>query len=133
MKLSIENFHIDKREALVITPVSNLSTVSRSRPSSCCRISVRIPSVEPEDKKVKNLQRFPLRSSSVSKIVEKPLINLTPSIGQAKLIDKQENMKANKITLGAYEKYLNTPIDSVLASHIHNMTPLPDPHIKQHK
>ena len=133
MKLCIENFQVDKRDGLVVTPVSSILNANRSRPSSCCRISVRIPSVEPEEKKSKHLQRFPLRSSSVPKICEKPVINLTPSVSQAKLIDKHENTKNIKNSFIAYEKYLNLPIDSVLASQIHNMTPLPDPHIKEHK
>jgi hypothetical protein len=137
MKLSSDNLIQEKFSDFVITPVSHLTNQSQTRPSSCCRISVRIPSVEPEESKKKSLQKFPLRSSSVPKIHERPTIHLTPSVSQVKITERQEIqknfVKSYKNCLKAYQKYLSEPIDTVLASQVKNMAPLPDPHIKEHK
>lgn len=105
--------------------------------SSSCRVIVRIPSVEPEEKNFEKIfdDKKPLRPSSAPRPMRN-FVGPSPSVVKVHkknaAIKKPKNEKLENWLL-IYQKYLTQSNETVIMFQTHNNKPLPNPQINEHK
>ena len=112
-----------------VTPtLVNLVRPRRIMTSSSCRVIVRLPSVEPEEK-IFTIKKKPLRPSSAPRVSSR---SGGLKVKEEKGIDV-EKKKMKKRNKGKFGLCSFKDIDSVFGLHVQNATPLPDPRVMEYK
>ena len=139
MKISLDTSYDDRLTGLAITPKSACLNRPRLRSSSSCRVNVKLPSVETEEKTKHIIEKFPLRSTSVlSKRVRKPLL-LSNHLFEIDMQEKSKEAKSVKRKVSvrfirpAYERFLDDSVANIQNFIANVVLPLPDPHLLEHK
>ena len=116
-----------------VTPtLVNLVRPRRIMTSSSCRVIVRLPSVEPEEK-IFTIKKKPLRPSSAPRVSSRSGgLKAKEEKEEEKGIDV-EKKKMKKRNKGKFGLCSFKDIDSVFGLHVHNATPLPDLRVMEYK
>lgn len=139
MKISLDASYDDRLTGLVVTPKSACLNRPRLRSSSSCRVNIKLPSVETEEKTKQIIEKFPLRSTSASsKRTRKPML-LSNHLFEIDVQEKLKEVKSVKRKVSvrfirpAYEKFLNDSVANIQNVIANVVLPLPDPHLLEHK
>jgi hypothetical protein len=139
MKISLDSSFENPLSGLMITPKSACLNRAKLRTSASCRVNIKLPSVEIEEKTQKEVAKFPLRSISASGKRVRRQVAITGHLFE---VDFKEKTPENKFVTKkvsfrfirpAYEKFLDESVANVANIKANIVLPLPDPYILEHK
>lgn len=138
-KLLSEQKSFEKISDYALMSVNNQFVKPLIKTSSSCRVIVRIPSVEPEEKNFEKIfeDKKPLRPSSAPR-PQRNLVGCNQSfvnvnVRKKSVVAKRPKNEKLEDWLFIYQKYLTQTQGTFVRFQMHNDKPLPNPQINEHK